>query len=468
MHTHTHTNTHTRARTHTHRQTRTHTHSTHTHTAHTHSTHTHTAHTHTHHRTTHAHTHTHTQHTHTHKAHTHTHHTTQHTQHTQHTHTHNTRTRTHAHIHTHTTHSTHTHTHTQAEYERCESSSTPDGSKVLVRLRGLPWGVTVEDLAGFFSGHTLVSTAILTRSGGRQQTGEAYVELDSEAAASAAMVLHRKELRGRYIELFLATKGEMLAVVAATDGPPPGTPGGAGSEEERRVVKVRGIPWASTAADVAGFFLGLQLAGGQADGTGAHPAVVMIPGADGRASGEALVAFADAVAATAALKRDKHQLGNRWVDVMPVTAAEMRARAGGGGDPGRGPPWLEPTWAVAHPLELPPHLSTTLVPTAKVCVRLKGLGAEASEDAITALFRTVTPPVVAAVVRLIYRKGAPSGHAYVLFGSEHDCAAAMRAQPDAHAVLAPNASNAPELVCCSLREMLLVCNRPHHIWGPAQ
>ncbi|KAJ1637564.1 hypothetical protein T492DRAFT_950697 [Pavlovales sp. CCMP2436] len=356
----------------------------------------------------------------------------------------------------------------QAEYERCESSSTPDGSKVLVRLRGLPWGVTVEDLAGFFSGHTLVSTAILTRSGGRQQTGEAYVELDSEAAASAAMVLHRKELRGRYIELFLATKGEMLAVVAATDGPPPGTPGGAGSEEERRVVKVRGIPWASTAADVAGFFLGLQLAGGQADGTGAHPAVVMIPGADGRASGEALVAFADAVAATAALKRDKHQLGNRWVDVMPVTAAEMRARAGGGGDPGRGPPWLEPTWAVAHPLELPPHLSTTLVPTAKVCVRLKGLGAEASEDAITALFRTVTPPVVAAVVRLIYRKGAPSGHAYVLFGSEHDCAAAMRAQPDAHAVLAPNASNAPELVCCSLREMLLVCNRPHHIWGPAQ
>lgn len=304
----------------------------------------------------------------------------------------------------------------QAEFERCESSAgATDGSKALVRMRGLPWGTTTEDIGAFFSGHEVVAMRINTRPDGRQ-TGEAYVEFDSEEAAAAALAFHRKEMRGRYIEIFAATKGEMLAVAAShgTAAPP---------EDERRVVRVRGFPWASTAVDVAAFFSGIPIEGGAGDGGG----VLMVSQPDGRSAGEAFVLFASADGAAAALKRDKNQMGNRWVDVKQSTLAEMRGAAGAaGGAAGslRAHAWMSADWAIAHPLELAPHLSTSLQPTSLACVRMKGLGADQTEESIGAFLRGAAPPIPPAAIRLVFRKELPSGE-----GRRADRWRASRAAP---------------------------------------
>jgi hypothetical protein len=110
------------------------------------------------------------------------------------------------------------------------------------------------------------------------------------------------------------------------------------------------------------------------------------------------------------------------VSVQPATPAELRAHAravdggrggagGGGGVTGvAAQPWLAPDWAVSQPLELPPHLSTALAPAARACVRVRQLGADASEEGVGELFKKGGgAPLVA--VRLLYRGGAPSGAA---------------------------------------------------------
>jgi hypothetical protein len=140
-----------------------------------------------------------------------------------------------------------------------------------------------------------------------------------------------------------AAGGADAAALAAAHAA--GGGGGVGAEE-RRVVKVRGLPWATTAAEVAAFFAGLPLdrtgldrTGGGGGGGGGEPAVDDDAAADGGGEaaaaaaaadgdvassavwlcvsaegwklGEAYVSFATAEAAAAALKRDKAQMVRR-------------------------------------------------------------------------------------------------------------------------------------------------------------
>lgn len=190
--------------------------------------------------------------------------------------------------------------------------------------------------------------------------------------------------------MFAATKGEMLAV-AASHSAAGAAAGTAVQPDEGRVVKVRGLPWAATASDVAAFFSGIPIDGwkngesapGTSAGSGSGSGILIVTHPDGRSAGEAYVLFEKAEGAAAALKRDKHQMASRWVDVKPSTLAEMM-RAGGAtgqaaGAAARLPLWMMPEWAVAHPLELAPHLSTSLQPASPVCVRMRGLAVDQTE-----------------------------------------------------------------------------------------
>ncbi|VEU37962.1 unnamed protein product [Pseudo-nitzschia multistriata] len=78
-----------------------------------------------------------------------------------------------------------------------------------LRMRGLPFSATKEDIYVFFEEYNTVSDSIVLtyRSDGRA-TGEAYVQFETGEDSKRAMDLHRKMMGNRYIELFLSNKEE--------------------------------------------------------------------------------------------------------------------------------------------------------------------------------------------------------------------------------------------------------------------
>jgi heterogeneous nuclear ribonucleoprotein F/H len=78
-----------------------------------------------------------------------------------------------------------------------------------LRMRGLPFTATKEEIAKFFAAYNpILESIVLTyRSDGRA-TGEAYIGFETADNSSNAMDLHRKSMGTRYIELFLSNKEE--------------------------------------------------------------------------------------------------------------------------------------------------------------------------------------------------------------------------------------------------------------------
>lgn len=84
-----------------------------------------------------------------------------------------------------------------------------------LRMRGLPFSSTKDEIFKFFEGYNPVEDSIVLtyRSDGRA-TGEAYVGFASPDDSLRAMGLHRKSMGTRYIELFISNKDEHARAMA--------------------------------------------------------------------------------------------------------------------------------------------------------------------------------------------------------------------------------------------------------------
>jgi heterogeneous nuclear ribonucleoprotein F/H len=78
-----------------------------------------------------------------------------------------------------------------------------------LRMRGLPFSASKEDISTFFEGYNAIpeSVVLVYRNDGRA-TGEAYVGFSSPEDSKRAMELHRRTMGSRYIELFISNKDE--------------------------------------------------------------------------------------------------------------------------------------------------------------------------------------------------------------------------------------------------------------------
>lgn len=84
-----------------------------------------------------------------------------------------------------------------------------------LRMRGLPFSTTKDDIYKFFNGYNPVQESIvLTYRNDGQATGEAYIGFGGPEDSKRAMELHRRSLGSRYIELFISNKDEQSRALA--------------------------------------------------------------------------------------------------------------------------------------------------------------------------------------------------------------------------------------------------------------
>ncbi|WIA13352.1 hypothetical protein OEZ85_006934 [Tetradesmus obliquus] len=178
------------------------------------------------------------------------------------------------------------------------ASKTAIARSPVLRLRGLPFLATTLDVKEFFSGFDLSDVYICRRNG--RSTGEAYVVLHTqEAAQDALLQLNKKYMANRYIELFEAAEADLAAVKKVLED----------SRLQGFVVRLRGLPYSASHADITLFLEGVALA--EVD-----DAIVMAVSVDSRPTGEAYVELGDEQALSLAMTRHKELMGNRYIEVF--------------------------------------------------------------------------------------------------------------------------------------------------------
>jgi heterogeneous nuclear ribonucleoprotein F/H len=187
-----------------------------------------------------------------------------------------------------------------------------DGYSV-VKLRGLPWSVTVEDVGTFLNGITVPTGGVhLMNSVNGRPSGLAYVELNTEEDQAEALRRDKQSIGGRYIDVFACTQTELQARLAG--GLERAGQGGMGhsSSADAHFVKLRGLPYQANEQQIAGFFQPLHVV-----------AVQVAFNASAQPSGFGFVQFRTPDDATGALSRSNQVLGSRYVEVFRCARAEM-------------------------------------------------------------------------------------------------------------------------------------------------
>ncbi|GJQ11837.1 hypothetical protein GpartN1_g3628.t1 [Galdieria partita] len=207
------------------------------------------------------------------------------------------------------------------------AAGVPTGS--IIRLRGLPWSATKEDVLSFLEGAQVIPCAVhfvLNQQG--KPRGEAFVQLSSLDDVNRALELHRQVLGHRYIEVFKSTPQEMSAVLSRQNGRSASvapfsrtTYSNVSSLDDSKpfyIVRMRGLPFSASADQVARFFDGIEIAGSRSNG-GIH----IVQNQEGHPIGEAFVEFVSEEALNKALQRHKQMMGKRYIELFRSSLMEM-------------------------------------------------------------------------------------------------------------------------------------------------
>lgn len=300
----------------------------------------------------------------------------------------------------------------EAASARHHASAKDDaGYRGVLRMRGLPYHASVEEILDFFGRPaTLTAEAVhlLRRPDGRA-SGDAYVVFDTEEAAVEKLKLDKQRLGTRWVDIFQSTKGELYSLTSqgglvsssqlphlapSADVASPATHAPKALGEGYSVIKMRGLPWAVKQEDIISFLLPIALPEG-----GIH----MMNGSNGRPSGLAYVELSTEEDQAAAIAKDKQSIGGRYIDIFACSQTELQARLQGGLARGNG-------FAVAQQDE------------GSFFVKLRGLPYTATEQQIAAFFH---PMSVVAVQIAFNQQAQPSGFGFVQFRTAEDATASL-------------------------------------------
>ncbi|KAL4683535.1 hypothetical protein H8959_021229 [Pygathrix nigripes] len=188
---------------------------------------------------------------------------------------------------------------------------TEGGEGFVVKVRGLPWSCSADEVQRFFSDCKIQNGAqgirfIYTREG--RPSGEAFVELESEDEVKLALKKDRETMGHRYVEVFKSNNVEMDWVLKHTGPNSPDT-------ANDGFVRLRGLPFGCSKEEIVQFFSGLEIV----------PNGITLPvDFQGRSTGEAFVQFASQEIAEKALKKHKERIGHRYIEIFKSSRAEVR------------------------------------------------------------------------------------------------------------------------------------------------
>ncbi|XP_023602168.1 epithelial splicing regulatory protein 1 [Myotis lucifugus] len=206
-------------------------------------------------------------------------------------------------------------------------------NQVIVRMRGLPFTATADEVVAFFGQHCPITGGkegilFVTYPDGRP-TGDAFVLFACEEYAQNALRKHKDLLGKRYIELFRSTAAEVQQVLNRFSSAPPLIPlptppiipvlpqQFVPPTNVRDCIRLRGLPYAATIEDILDFL-------GEFSTDIRTHGVHMVLNHQGRPSGDAFIQMKSADRAyLAAQKCHKKTMKDRYVEVFQCSAEEM-------------------------------------------------------------------------------------------------------------------------------------------------
>jgi len=181
----------------------------------------------------------------------------------------------------------------------------------VVRMRGLPWSASQEEVANFLEDCNIVGGNegihfTYVRDG--RPSGEAYVELASADDMSRALEKNKQHMGKRYIEVFPSKKSEMDWAVSRSGSDAP-------LDNDDAVVRLRGLPFGCSKEEVAHFFAGLEI---QPNG------IQLMLDHQGRCAGDAYVQFSSPMLVEQAVSKNKEKIGHRYIEIFKSSLQELR------------------------------------------------------------------------------------------------------------------------------------------------
>uniref|UniRef100_A0A4W5RVX6 RNA binding motif protein 12Bb n=1 Tax=Hucho hucho TaxID=62062 RepID=A0A4W5RVX6_9TELE len=238
------------------------------------------------------------------------------------------------------------------------------GMAVVIRLQGLRITAGSEDVRNFFTGLKIPDGGVHIIGGERE---EAFIIFASDEDARRAMTRSGGSIKGSPVRLRLSSKSEMQAVLKESIKPEvtkkrpykegfrrperegrneePGRkehlevgsrsvsysnvrsqarkPSSQPSSQDDLYLLMQGMPFTTTEEDVRKFFDGLMVGD-----------IIMMRNDRGQPNGKGIVKFESRLDAREGLKRDRHYIGSRFVEVY-ASSEEQWFKAGGGMEPGK-------------------------------------------------------------------------------------------------------------------------------------
>ncbi|CAK1543605.1 unnamed protein product [Leptosia nina] len=265
----------------------------------------------------------------------------------------------------------------------CEAAAfLSRGAKVIVRMRGLPYDATPQQVLEFFSaGDDPVQVldgedgVLFVRRADRRATGDAFVLFANVEDGPKALARHRKLIGARYIELFLSTIAEVQQVLnrsletrtSQSSTPSTANPPAEGllpvalvpqhvitSGTAKDCVRLRGLPYESQVEHILNF---LDEFAKNIVVQGVH----MVFNAQGHPSGEAFIQMDSEASAYLCAQQKHHRYmtfgkKQRYIEVFQCSGDDMNLVLTGGVTPATSPKVLSPGTLISPPPAPAPRL----------------------------------------------------------------------------------------------------------------
>ncbi len=195
-------------------------------------------------------------------------------------------------------------------YDSNWASLLKDGIGIL-KMRGLPFSCTEEDIRTFFKDYRIIEDGIKRAVLGGRPSGECFVIFESKEEVVGALGLHMEKIGNRFIELYGCTPRELEVYLyhnfsnnaAYSKENIPNIL----SDKRKSTLMMSGLPFTINKSDILRFFGNFNLRESEIHLLSSH---------SGRFSGNALISFDDELEAQRALKtKNLSYINNRYVEL---------------------------------------------------------------------------------------------------------------------------------------------------------